>query len=180
MKLEPIDGVIINPLTQYTDDRGWLTEAYRSDQTHWLPQMAYVSATYPGVVRGPHEHLTQTDMFVFITGHWWVKLWDHRQDSLTYCARMRFKVTTPTMVIVPPGVVHAYGNAGGFRQALVINLPDQLYKGVGKLDPVDEIRHEGSPLFPVKDIRNQHWFTRFCVACQLFCDVPNESFVGDH
>jgi dTDP-4-dehydrorhamnose 3,5-epimerase len=47
----------------------------------------------------------------------------------------------PTLVIVPPGVVHAYRNVGD-RDAFVLNFPDQLYAGWGKKEPVDEIRHE--------------------------------------
>jgi dTDP-4-dehydrorhamnose 3,5-epimerase len=45
------------------------------------------------------------------------------------------------LLIVPPGVVHAYKNAGN-TQGLVFNCPNKLFKGWGKKDPVDEIRHE--------------------------------------
>ena len=45
------------------------------------------------------------------------------------------------LLIVPPGVVHAYKNVGN-EPGLVFNCPDRLYKGVGRKEPVDEIRHE--------------------------------------
>jgi dTDP-4-dehydrorhamnose 3,5-epimerase len=45
------------------------------------------------------------------------------------------------MVIVPPGVVHAYKNVG-IENGLVFNAPDRLYAGEGKKSPVDEVRHE--------------------------------------
>jgi dTDP-4-dehydrorhamnose 3,5-epimerase len=48
------------------------------------------------------------------------------------------------VVIVPPGVVHGYRNIGD-QAGLVVNLPNRLYKGQGRSEPVDEIRHEGDP-----------------------------------
>ena len=45
------------------------------------------------------------------------------------------------LVIVPPGVVHAYENIGE-QDAFILNFPDKLYAGKGKKEPVDEIRHE--------------------------------------
>ena len=45
------------------------------------------------------------------------------------------------MLIVPPGVVHAYKNIGT-ENGIVFNIPNRLYAGVGKKFPVDEIRHE--------------------------------------
>ena len=47
----------------------------------------------------------------------------------------------PALVIVPPGVVHAYKNVG-IENGLVFNAPDRLYAGKGKKSPVDEVRHE--------------------------------------
>jgi dTDP-4-dehydrorhamnose 3,5-epimerase len=53
-------------------------------------------------------------------------------------------IDKPMLVIVPPGVVHAYKNVGG-EQGLVFNCPDRLFKGRGRKEPVDEIRHEDDP-----------------------------------
>jgi dTDP-4-dehydrorhamnose 3,5-epimerase len=44
-------------------------------------------------------------------------------------------------VVVPPGVVHGYKNISD-RDGMVLNYPDKLYKGWGKKEEVDEIRHE--------------------------------------
>jgi dTDP-4-dehydrorhamnose 3,5-epimerase len=41
-------------------------------------------------------------------------------------------------------VVHAYRNIGA-ESGLVYNYPDTLYKGLGRKDQVDEIRHELDP-----------------------------------
>ena len=42
-------------------------KVYREDElpAEQQPAMAYVSETLPGVARGPHEHVDQTDSFAF-------------------------------------------------------------------------------------------------------------------
>jgi dTDP-4-dehydrorhamnose 3,5-epimerase len=50
----------------------------------------------------------------------------------------------PKSVIVPAGVVHAYKNIGAVP-GWVVNLPNRLYAGSGRKEPVDEIRHELRP-----------------------------------
>jgi dTDP-4-dehydrorhamnose 3,5-epimerase len=47
-------------------------------------------------------------------------------------------------VVIPPGIVHAYRNVGKVA-GLVVNCPNRLYRGEGRHDPVDEIRHEDDP-----------------------------------
>ena len=140
-----IDGCTLTPLTQYSDERGWLAEFFRHDALeHDLhPVMGYVSMTKPGVARGPHEHIAQTDLFVFFHGTFRLYLWDTRADSPTNGVRATYTVgeAEPSMILVPPGVVHAYKNIGT-ANALIINCPNQLYAGEGKAHPVDEIRHE--------------------------------------
>jgi dTDP-4-dehydrorhamnose 3,5-epimerase len=52
-------------------------------------------------------------------------------------------------LVVPVGVVHAYKNVGS-EQGIVFNAPNRLYKGSGRKDPVDEIRHEDLKASPYK------------------------------
>lgn len=141
-----IHDVTVRPLTKFLDERGWLSELFRLDELEGVmkPAMAYISMTAPGVARGPHEHVEQTDYFCFLgPSNFKVYLWDRRPDSPTFGARQVFYagVDSPRMVIVPPGVVHAYKNVG-IDNGLVFNAPDRLYAGEGKRSPVDEIRHE--------------------------------------
>ncbi|MDO4627870.1 MAG: dTDP-4-dehydrorhamnose 3,5-epimerase family protein [Planctomycetia bacterium] len=141
-----IQGVEITSLKRFTDHRGWLTEIYRDDELPEgiRPAMSYVSETLPGVARGPHEHREQTDIFVFIgPGTFRLYLWDARKDSSTFGAKMKVEVgvENPARVIVPPGVVHAYRCVSDMP-GWCINLPDKLYAGWDKKEPVDEIRHE--------------------------------------
>jgi len=141
-----IDGVVLKPLRRFVDNRGWLTELFRQDELpsdEW-PRMAYVSETLPGVARGPHEHVDQTDYFAFVgPGDFKLYLWDWRESSPTYRHRQTVVVGESNLqaVIIPPGVVHAYKNVSD-RPGWVFNCPNRLYAGEGKREPVDEIRHE--------------------------------------
>jgi dTDP-4-dehydrorhamnose 3,5-epimerase len=53
---ERINGVRTKTLRAIPDERGWLMEILRRDETDLLPVFGqvYVSATYPGVVKGWH------------------------------------------------------------------------------------------------------------------------------
>lgn len=136
-------GVHLVPLKRFADARGWLTELFRHDELpgDFRPVMSYLSVTHPGIARGPHEHVHQTDGFAFIDGTYELYLWENRPGH-PECAEVHTVGSeAPTLVIVPPGVVHAYRNVGD-KDAFVLNFPDQLYAGWGKKEPVDEIRHE--------------------------------------
>jgi dTDP-4-dehydrorhamnose 3,5-epimerase len=147
-----IEGVELRKLQTHVDPRGWLTELFRSDEAEreQLPAMGYVSLTHPGVTRGPHEHVAQTDWFCFLgPSSFLLVLWDNRRASPSFERTMRLVVgeDEPTAVIVPPGVVHGYRNVGP-RDGWVVNLPNRLFKGPGRAEPVDEIRHEAEPDSP--------------------------------
>lgn len=147
-----IEGVIIRELKRHNDERGWLTELFRTDElpAEFHPVMSYVSVTRPGVARGPHEHVDQADLFCFLgPSTFRIYLWDNRKDSRTYKKRACFEagVDCPRMVVVPKGVVHAYKNVGG-EDGLVFNAPNRLYAGERRAGPVDEIRHEDDPNGP--------------------------------
>jgi dTDP-4-dehydrorhamnose 3,5-epimerase len=148
-----IDDIIIKKLIKNEDNRGWLIELFRKDMTddYLSPEMSYISLTYPGIVRGPHEHLEQTDYFCFLGSIFKLVLWDNRKESATYKNKMSLNMgeNDYIIVIVPPGIVHAYKNTGN-KPGFVINLPNKLYAGWGKKEKVDEIRYENTPNSPFK------------------------------
>ena len=143
----PIDGVVFKPLVPYKDHRGWLTELYREDELPAAqhPVMAYVSETLPGVARGPHEHVDQTDYFAFVgPGEFVLYLWD---------ARKAFANPRPSHQgggrPVEPAKRDRSARRGSRVQerrrrtpGWVFNAPNRLYAGPGKHAAVDEIRHE--------------------------------------
>jgi dTDP-4-dehydrorhamnose 3,5-epimerase len=144
-----IHDVTVKPLTKFIDERGWLSELFRKDETdqETMPVMAYISMTKPGIARGPHEHVEQTDVFCFIgPSNFKIYLWDARKGSPTSGVRQVVfaGADSPRMLIVPPGVIHAYRNIGS-ENGIVFNAPNRLYAGEGKSSPVDEIRHEDMP-----------------------------------
>ncbi len=153
-RIVSIPGVLWQPLTRHEDSRGWLTELFRQDElpADCRPAMGYVSATKPGVTRGPHEHREQADCFCFIgPSRFRVYLWDNRPESPTFRDFQTQIVGSrrPMLVVVPPGVVHAYKNIGD-KLGLVYNFPNRLYRGPDRREEVDEIRHEEDLFSPFR------------------------------
>ncbi|MBI5233993.1 MAG: dTDP-4-dehydrorhamnose 3,5-epimerase family protein [Deltaproteobacteria bacterium] len=141
-----IEGVRILSLKRFSDERGWLMELFRKDglDEGSFPVMTYISMTRPDMKRGPHEHMEQTDYFCF-TGRsvFKVYLWDNRPESETYGNKMEIVIgeDNPSIVIVPPRIVHGYKNIGE-SEGIIINCPNRLFKGWGKKESVDEVRYE--------------------------------------
>src|SRR5665811_983228 len=101
-----INDIIINDLVKNSDSRGWLIELFRKDQIDnaIYPEMSYISLTYPGITRGPHEHREQTDYFCFLgPSTFRLLLWDPRKSSSTYGNMMIMDIgeSDPKIVIVP-------------------------------------------------------------------------------
>lgn len=139
------EGVVIKSLKSFKDSRGYLTELFRSDELPegFLPEMAYISVTHPGISRGPHEHVYQTDLFGFVDGTYELRLWENREGYEPWELKIEVGKDNPTAVIVPPGVVHGYKNIGD-KDAFVLNFPNKLYAGKNRAEIVDEIRHENT------------------------------------
>lgn len=139
-----IKGIIIKELKKYKDERGWLAEIFRRDEIALNPAMGYVSMTKPGIIRGPHEHKNQSDFFIFLgPGKFRLYLWENRKANKNFRQKetYEFGEDNPASIIIPAGVVHAYKCISEIP-AIVINLPDKLYKGERKKEEVDEIRWE--------------------------------------
>jgi dTDP-4-dehydrorhamnose 3,5-epimerase len=149
-----IQGVVVRDIPKHVDERGWLSEVFRADELDpsYVPVMGYVSMTAPDVVRGPHEHVDQSDHFAFLgPSDFKIYLWDNRSSSPTFGIRQVICAggDSPRSVIIPPGIVHAYKNIGGVP-GMVLNFPNRLFAGEGKKNPVDEIRHESDPASPYR------------------------------
>ncbi len=145
-----IHDVEIKTLQKHEDDRGWLCELWRNDTDKHLPAMCYISITKPSIVRGPHEHMHQTDRFCFLgNATFLLVLWDNRKDSSTYNNRMKLLCKKDFLVTatIPNGVVHGYKNID-VKDGFILNLPDQLFKGVNREDSIDEFRYENNKTSP--------------------------------
>jgi len=105
--------------------------------------MMYMSFVPAGEQRGPHMHRDQTDYFIFAgDGMFDIFLWESGKpdEHRKFC----FGQHNPHLLIVPPGIVHAYRNVAKVM-GLVINLPNRLYKGFDKQEVEDIIRYEDNP-----------------------------------
>ena len=125
-----IAGVQVKPLKAIPDERGWLMEILRSDETELLPKFGqvYVSATYPGVVKAWHYHRKQVDNFVCVAGMVKLVLVDTREGSPTNGLVNEFFIGTlnPILVQVPNLVYHGWKCISA-ETSLVVNVPSEPY-----------------------------------------------------
>jgi dTDP-4-dehydrorhamnose 3,5-epimerase len=124
-----IEGVKIRPLRFLPDERGYLMEILRSDWEEFERfGQVYVTAAYPGVVKGWHYHKLQTDHFVCIHGTAKVVLYDRREGSPTQGEVNEFFIGehNPSLIKIPAEVVHGFKGVG-LEVALIVNVPTELY-----------------------------------------------------
>lgn len=152
VEIRGLPGVRVEALPVYQDSRGSLHELFRMDEipAGFKPMMACSSWSHPGVARGPHQHVGQDDYFTFAgPSAFRVFLWDDRPGAAG--PGQGWIINTgepaPSRIHVPRGVVHAYKNVGP-AYGLVVTVTSLLFRGEGRRDPVDEIRHELNPQSP--------------------------------
>lgn len=124
-----IDGVKTRKLRLIPDERGYLMEMFRSDWEEFEQfGQVYVTAVYPGVVKGWHYHKLQTDHFICVKGMAKVVLYDNRDGSPTRGEVNEFFIgeQNPTLLTIPPGVLHGFKGIST-EMALIVNVPDRLY-----------------------------------------------------
>jgi dTDP-4-dehydrorhamnose 3,5-epimerase len=126
----PIHGVKTKPLRVIPDERGWLMEVLRADESELFTGFGqvYVSATYPGVVKAWHYHKRQIDNFACVDGMVKLVLIDTRPESPTRDAVNEFFLGTqnPLLVQVPSLVYHGW-KCVSTGVALVVNVPSEPY-----------------------------------------------------
>jgi dTDP-4-dehydrorhamnose 3,5-epimerase len=138
-----IDGVQIEALQVYPDDRGFFTELARLGKglaARMVPDdvrkiQVSLTLTYPGTIKAIHYHSEQTDLWAPISGMVQVFLYDLRRRSKTFGAintifAGRFQ---PWEILIPPGVGHGY-KALGIEPIQLVYFTDRHY------NPADELR----------------------------------------
>jgi len=124
-----IDGVKTKKLKVIPDERGRLMEILRKDDDLFLGfGQAYMTTTYPGVVKAWHMHLKQTDNVVCLQGMLKLVLYDGRKGSKTFGELEQYYigVYNPLLVQIPAGVYHGW-MCVSLEEAVVINLPTLPY-----------------------------------------------------
>jgi dTDP-4-dehydrorhamnose 3,5-epimerase len=137
---ELIEGVKLQRLPLYPDDRGYFLEVQRFGQglaAHFPAASSQVSAalSYAGTVKAFHYHLRQTDCWTPVKGMFQVALVDLRRQSPTFGRRNTIYAGAlrPLQIVIPPGVGHGYKVIGP-DEGLLVYMTDRFY------DPADEGR----------------------------------------
>ncbi len=154
-----IDGVRIETLQVYPDDRGFFMELARLGKglaTHMVPEgdrqiQVSFTLTYPGTIKAIHYHSEQTDLWAPVSGMVQVFLYDLRRNSRTfglintiYAGRFR-----PWEILIPPGVGHGY-KALGVEPIQLLYFTDRHY------NPADELRIAYNEMAIAYDWETQH------------------------
>jgi dTDP-4-dehydrorhamnose 3,5-epimerase len=151
-EIDGLPGVRLESIPVFRDPRGSLHELFRLDEIppEFRPVMACSSWSRPGVTRGPHEHVLQDDYFTFAgPSEFLIALWDARPGGAGVAKGWLIDggESHPVRIYVPHGVVHGYRNVGGVP-GLVVTVASELFRGDGRKQAVDEIRHELNPDSP--------------------------------
>jgi dTDP-4-dehydrorhamnose 3,5-epimerase len=138
-----IEGIRIEPLQIYPDDRGFFCELARFGKglaAKMVPDeqrkiQVSLTLTYPGTIKAIHYHSEQTDLWAPVSGMVQIFLYDLRRHSPTFGAintifAGRFQ---PWEILIPPGVAHGY-KALGVEPIELIYFTDRHY------NPADELR----------------------------------------
>ncbi len=124
-----IDGVQIKQLKVIPDERGFLMEVLRCDDTIFKKfGQAYITSAYPGVIKAWHFHKIQTDFFTCIKGMIKLVLYDGRKNSKTKGEINEFFIgeKNPQLITIPPSIFHGFKGIGT-EAALVLNIPNEPY-----------------------------------------------------
>ena len=138
-----IEGVLIEPLQVYPDDRGFFCELARLGEglaEKMVPGdqckiQVSLTLTYPGTIKAIHYHSEQSDLWAPVSGMVQVFLYDLRRKSRSFGAintifAGRFQ---PWEILIPPGVAHGY-KALGVEPIQLVYFTDRHY------NPADELR----------------------------------------
>jgi dTDP-4-dehydrorhamnose 3,5-epimerase len=144
-----IEGVKTKALRVIPDDRGWLMEILRADDAEFFTKFgqAYISATYPGVVKAWHYHRQQIDHFACVVGMVKLVLVDTRPGSPTNGAINEFFIGAhnPLLVQVPNLVYHGW-KCISEELSIVVNVPTEPYNYADpdeyRLDPHDTLPYD--------------------------------------
>lgn len=103
-----IEGVVIEPLQRFADERGAFTEWARfSAFPHELKQANH-SHSAAGVLRGLHYHRNQADLWYVVRGRAQVALADLRHPPKARTHLFTMDGDDPHIAYIPPGVAHGF------------------------------------------------------------------------
>ena len=124
-----IQGVEAKLLTNHLDERGRVTELFRSDH-EGLPGFGqvHVSSVVPGAIKGWHRHVRRSDVLSCVHGRVRLGLYDPREDSPTHLEVNEFFLgpESPYRITIPPRVWFGIKGVGP-EESLVVVWTDEPY-----------------------------------------------------
>ena len=124
-----IEGVKVKKLKTIVDERGFLMEMLRCDDSLFEKfGQVYLTVCNPGYVKGWHYHKKQIDNFVVVKGNAKVVLYDIRENSKTKSQLQEVFMgeQNPILLKIPPFVVHGITTTDG-NPVYLINCPTFPY-----------------------------------------------------
>jgi dTDP-4-dehydrorhamnose 3,5-epimerase len=128
-----IEGVRVQLLPIYPDDRGYFLEVCRMGTglaANFPAATTQTSAAvnFAGTIKAFHFHKHQTDCWTPVRGMLQVALVDLRAGSSTFGKRNTLYIGSlrPWQVLIPPGVAHGYKVIGS-EEALLVYMTDRFY-----------------------------------------------------
>src|SRR3954469_18440356 len=124
-----LDGVHIVPLKLLPNAKGRLMEVQRADDAiHPGFGQAYITSTYPGVVKAWYRHHQQIDQIALVKGLLKLVLFDARTEAAT-AGRLReiiIEERAPRLVQIPPGLWHGF-QAMGPDECFLLHLNSRVF-----------------------------------------------------
>jgi dTDP-4-dehydrorhamnose 3,5-epimerase len=124
-----IQDVRVKPLKALPDERGRLFEILRRDEEIFSKfGQAYITTTYPGVVKAWHYHRLQDDYFTCVRGMIKLVIYDDREGSPTRGLLNEFFVGEHALqlVVVPHLTWHGW-KCISLDEAMILNLVTEPY-----------------------------------------------------
>ena len=124
-----IDGVEIKNLKVVKDNRGFLMEMLRCDDSIFEKfGQVYLSVCNSNIVKGWHYHKKQTDHFVIVNGNAKVVLYDMQENSRTKgeIQEVFMGENNPVLLKIPTFVLHGMTPADD-NPIYLINCPTEPY-----------------------------------------------------
>lgn len=124
-----IEDVVVERLRVVPDERGQLVEVIRSDAPFFEKfGQAYVTTTYPGVIKAWHLHHAQNDNVACVRGMVKLVLYDPREASSTRGEVMEVFMGehNPVLVHIPRDIYHGW-KCISEGEAYMVNVPTELY-----------------------------------------------------
>ncbi|MGZ5917403.1 MAG: dTDP-4-dehydrorhamnose 3,5-epimerase family protein [Methyloceanibacter sp.] len=124
-----VEGVCLNRLVTYQDERGDLTVLLSELHETVAPiPHVYIVTAAPGSIRAWVYHKRQTHRLAFTNGVMRIVLYDLRTSSRTYGVInvIDAGASNKVLLTIPPEVVHGVRNRGG-SSATFVNMPTLAY-----------------------------------------------------